>query len=638
MFGSISAAVFAVAFAASAPAGEPALAVRPWAFEKSVDARALDAKTGSTTDEQRIAGIRFCLDAGLYRQAGELRAKLSAPAALPADLAQRFGVTVDAGKFVPVDATRFTEGEPSFPDAKLVVPTGKARTELLAGRFREIKNRAKSTHFDLWSDLEDQDLVPWTKLLNEYYAGLRNRFSAYVATNIDVLLYASHSDYLIRYARVTGYTGESVLGFYDPGTRLLTFYDDPFKRPDVAITARHECTHLLIDLSYKGAPLPGWFHEGMACFLAADGLAARGQYTSSLVLDLMLPKGKASKITVEQLLGVEPKDLRFEHYSNAWSLVHYLSASKRAAEFQKFQRALRDWVMDQEKPPPVDTVRNKTRELFEASIECTLDRLEFERRDWFEKSFVLERNDQLLDLAAEGVRDAEFMEAPADATWMLDAAHAALETAAADASLANDVRLLRIAQRVRRAELAKCEPDEARAMLVEVRDELRALPPILDESRRARIARRALGIVATAASVGGVSTPRDLRAKLLEKVRSTSDATRKATFQALVALSDDVLGIALGNLARALNANPRNRPAAREWLFLCFEVAPRHFEAIFPATVLMAELDPDDESLAALGLAYRGLGKAGYGDMLITEAKARSAQPGALSEYLRYVK
>ena len=46
--------------------------------------------------------------------------------------------------------------------AALVPLAGVPRADLLRGRFREFKVRAKSTHFDLWSDLEDASLQPWT--------------------------------------------------------------------------------------------------------------------------------------------------------------------------------------------------------------------------------------------------------------------------------------------------------------------------------------------------------------------------------------------------------------------------------------------------------------------------------------------
>ncbi len=629
--------ITAISSSLLATSGDDA-AARPWIVAQAIEARYLEKRSAAKSDADRLDGLRFCLDAGLYPQAEEMIASLGATGALPVDVAARVGLALDAGKLVASDAARFTEVAPPIPDATLTPPTGAARADLLATKNREFKLRAKSTHFDLWSDLADADLVPWTKLLNDYYAGFRNRFSAYVPTNIDVFLFASHSDYLVYYALSTGVTGESVLGFYDFDRRLLTFFNDPFARAEIAITARHECTHLLIDLSYKGVVLPSWFHEGMACFLAADGTAARGEYTASLILNLMRPKSKANLVTLGQLLDVDTKDVKFEHYPPSWSLVHYLSASKRAAEFQKFQSALRDWAGDLEKRPTPAEARKKARELFEKTIECTIERLDDERRSWFAEQFRFERPEQFLDFAAAGTRQAEFAEAPDEARFCLDAAHQSLDAIASDASSANERTILSVAEHVRRAELAKCDPDGARLLLLDVRDRLKALAPIADESRRARLVRRVLAMVATATSAPAITTPRDLRAHLAAKVKSTSDVRRQATLRSLVALTDDVLGIAFGALARALNADPRNRPAAREWLFLALEDAPAILEEVFPLLVLMDELDPDDESLAALALAYRGLGKTGYGEMLLDEAKGRSAQPGALSEYLRFTK
>ena len=536
------------------------------------------------------------------------------------------------------DGVRFEElrrfsAEPP-PALKILIepPTGKERDAILKDRYREIRLANKSTYFDLWTDLSADELVPYTKVLNGYYRSLKGRFRAYEPTSIDVLLFKNRADYLIDYVRTFGRSGESVLGYYVHGRRLLVFCDDPHEKAAVLNTARHECTHLLVDLSYSGADIPPWLHEGLACFLAADGINAEGRYTSGLILTLMEKLSEKRAVGIEKLMRVDRKTLNYEYYAWSWSLIHFLNQARHQKEFQDFLSELRTELNQEGKPEDVPA---RVRTVFGRIFGDDLAQLEADWWYWFEESFRLERPDQFLDLGFQALEESRVQEQKRQQERSVEIARTAFASLPGDLDpdLEAQRRLGVLSCLMQRAALSDPSTASCRLLLRSVRDALRVLPPLPNEAVRAGLIRQALEIVREATNLRSRKTgANDMRAALVRQV-SSSSATRRAELQAIVVLVDDLLQMAFESQAAALEADPIHRQAANEWLFLAMDFAPERLAEVFDTLRLLVELDPDDRNLAALGLAYTGLGNVAWGKHLVESGLRRSVRPGALEQY-----
>lgn len=253
---------------------------RPWT---PVDdpASASRKRIDDAADEASlVVALALALDSGRYTDV--VRGTPDDLTKAGAALLSVLGLERGSDGCVPIEAARF---EAAAPQATTRLPplSEAERKRLLKGRFQDMKLANSAAYFDMWSDLSGADLAPYTSLLSEYYRRNRNRFRADLSGKIDVVLYGNRADYLRSYARSFKESGENVLGYYLPALNRLVFYDDPAEREQISLTARHECTHLLVDLSFDNDAIPPWLNEGLACYLAAGGEDAAGQYTANLI-------------------------------------------------------------------------------------------------------------------------------------------------------------------------------------------------------------------------------------------------------------------------------------------------------------------------------------------------------------------
>lgn len=70
---------------------------------------------------------------------------------------------------------------------------------------------------------------------------------------------------------------------------------------ETILTLRHELVHLLLAQSLPGTPIPRWFHEGMASFLAGEG-------TEGSLLPLSLALMADRLIPLDELVGGFPQE------------------------------------------------------------------------------------------------------------------------------------------------------------------------------------------------------------------------------------------------------------------------------------------------------------------------------------------
>src|SRR5690606_7318298 len=183
------------------------------------------------------------------------------------------------------------------------------------------------------------------------------------------ILFASRSDYLIDYAVSFGKNGEHILGYYLPGLRRLVFYDDRDGLEEVLVTAKHECTQLIVYLGFGAADLPTLFDEGPACFLSAHGVQARGVYTAGLVLELQERLALDRPQGLRDLFAVTQAKLTYEHYAWSWSLLHFLHATGRERAFEQFLDRLRERAPDVEARDVPEVVMTAFTDSFGADLE-----------------------------------------------------------------------------------------------------------------------------------------------------------------------------------------------------------------------------------------------------------------------------
>ncbi len=619
----------------SVPATPPS--GQPWRIDvdRSVDAAHREKEAGKDA-EKRLAVAQYCLDRGLFSRAAELLAGLAGEApdeAVHGEAAALFGLAASDGGLARAEATRFSKQPPAATEF-IALPTNSRRAEILRERHREMKLANKSTYFDLWTDLDPESLVPYTKTLNDYYREFRNRFRADFTNNIDVRLFRNRSDYLIDYVRRFGTSGENVLGYYQLSTRQLVFYDDPHEKDEVLLTAKHECTHLLIDLSYGGAAIPPWLHEGLACFLAGDGLEARGGPTLDLALKLMDMLDANTQMTIGQLMKVDAKGLEYAHYAWAWSLVYFFNRDDRADAFRSFLTTLRDAMKDAGDATPVET-RDRVVSVFESVFGAGLAQLDDAWRSYFREEFRLERDDQLVDAGFGALDRALYLDSERDRRRALEVAEAAFEMVSPAGRDARH-RLGEVSCWVRRAGVSEdLDLDGLRLMLRRV---LGALPALasLDGSERGRLVRRTLEVLAYRTGNGRTAAGAiDLRERLVAQADAAAGAEQDVR-RALVVLFDELAAAGFQALGAVLSRDPVHRAAIEEWIHLAMEFAPGRLDEVFPLARLRVELDPDDRAMAALGAVYVGLGRDKWGKVLMKDAESRSARPGSLARFKSY--
>lgn len=622
-------AVFIVSAEGRTQSGATAPAGRPWDVKGALASEFRDRLKAAGTDASKLKEVAaWCVEQG----APHLVARTFESTPLAADHATLLGHVPEADPPALADAARYGAASRTLPT--LVPLDPKRKKELLAAKDKPIKLANQSTYFDLNSDLDGTVLDQHSKMLNDYYRAMKNRFRAYPETNVDVVIYANRSDYLHDYARATNKSGENVLGYFVPDWRTLFYYDDPYDRDEVALIARHECTHLLFDIAYADRPIPDWLNEGMACYLAGDGELARGGYTMRLVLELAVQASQA-KFELAPVFSVPHMSFKYEQYAQAWAMITFLNAPGRGEKFQKFLVALRDTLDPEAKEAKLITsVREQLELAFGESAESLAEGCE----RYVTESMSFQRPDQQLELGLSALERARFEKPGMPVERLVETAATGLRAAIPTLQGADLARarlgLLQI--KLLRADLDKAKADGWRLALRAIADDLKALPTLVDESQVGEVARAAIARVSAVLDLKSPKgKPRDIVAQLRE-VAAKSKGLDAEKYKAFTVIVEDLLEVAYSRLGKALEVDPLHRRAGRQWVQLSMEAAPHKLLEIYPLLKLLVERDASDEALATLGVAYIGLGNAQFGKSLLKRSSEFTAQPNLIAELLAW--
>lgn len=604
-----------------------------WKFESRPAQEVKQRRKDAGSDVAKLAAhAQWCVEHGFYADAAEALADVET---LPPEAAQLLRLADPNDRASIAEAARYAP-EPSWTAPALVVPKDKPRQELVRTRMLPIRKAIQSTYFDLWSDLTDAELKPYSLELNGYYRAFKNQFSAYEPRPIDVLLFSNRSDFLLDYAISTGWTAEHTLGYYRPDRQLLVFYHDARNRAEVLETARHECTHLLIDLCFHRAPLPRWLHEGVACYLGGGGLDAAEPYTAGLVATLKRALGASKTVSLNGLLHTSHEKFVYRDYALSWGVIYFLNAGRYQASYPSFLKELRERC-DATKDLTKEQAMELVTEVFRDSITTDFPKFEAEFGQYFRDAFRFDKPAQLIDLAHACLENSTIEKAEVDQEEYREIARRALAVAPKDLPPALIARR-HLAEARAAALCAKAQDlraDSAVLALREVLEHLSAVTDLDDESKRAAVVREAFAALKPVTR----SSPQrgaayDLRAALDKRVES--DTQQAPALKALTVVVDGLQQHAFQTLATALNADPLDVNAAEQWIWLALESCPDRLADIVPTLMLLNTADPSDRHRAMLGVTYIGMGKPAVGKRWVEEGHWVTAGPNMMQPYLDF--
>jgi len=602
---------------------------RPWDVKGSLDGEFRDRVKAAGKDVTKLKELAtWCLEQG----APHLVSKTFESTQLTPEIAPLLGYQPDSNPPALADVARFSATPRVLP--ALLPLVAKRKKDLLAAKDRSLKLANQSTYFDLTSDLDSSILDQHSKMLNDYYRSMKSRFRVYPETNVDVVIFASRSDYLRDYAMAEGKSGENILGYFLPGIRALFFYDDPYDRDEISLVARHECTHLLFDVAYKSSRIPDWLNEGMACYLAGDGEHARGGYTMRLVAELAA-QSSSKGFDLMPLFTVKHDDLKYEHYAQSWVMVLYLQSSGRNEKFQKFLVALRDKLTPEAKE--ADGIRIVREELEAAFTESSASLAEG-CATFVKERMNFQRPDQLLELGLAFGQRARYEKPGLPVDQLTEASALALKEAIPNLK-GDELARAKLGEAwllLHRASASKADSRGWRITLLSLVERLKSMPTLVDESQVAILIRDAVEWAALAA---GTQPPKNKPRDLVAELRNLAAKKKGAEAEELMVLTvivEDLLEIAYGRLSKALEIDPLHRRAGRQWVMLSMKAAPHKLKEVYPLLKLLVERDASDEALATLGVAYIGLGNAQFGKSLLKRASEFTAQPASIAELLAW--
>jgi hypothetical protein len=607
------------------------LRVRPWLDTSSSRAEFEQRQSQLQTPDQHLNCARWCASRGLfaeYRQALEAVLKAEPDhAEARGMLGSRFALD----QWIFEEVSRFTESPAPLPP---LPPVAENRVKaLFKDRDRPMKGSSRASYFDLQTDLAPEPLVFYARTLEKHFGRLKTRFRAYTGDPIEVLVFAHRSDYLRFYERYVGEGGEHVLGFYY--NDQLYFYDDPFDRSNVANTARHECTHLLIDRFYSYSHVPKWIHEGMACYFAGACDEALGTYTSGLAYRIIHGIQSGKDLDVSELLDADGSEFKYDHYARSWSLIYYLNASKLEKKFQSFLLDLRDQLDG-------ETTRRDAYAICSRQLEESLGRHPGDLEDgwgtYFVQEFALTSPEQLLDYAEYLLESAFYGSREyEDRQQVVDQALHCLDRLPerVDAALSERQRYLQMLVQIRRLSLTIRQPSAFRIGLRQILAALKEWPTDQDRATQGHLAFLTLDVT-QALYPEPEAYPFSAREALMRWGQgSKSDDMAAAS---VVALFDDLLKLCRESFVKTLNKDPVHRQALFDSLILAMEFHPDSLEDLFPYLRLLVELEPDDVNQAALAAAYGGLGDSTWARSLLSLARDRALLRSQVDRFGRYIR
>jgi len=645
----------------------PILFTLAWAIGYPADSEKLDmdyqkksASIDSSDSDTRLTLAEWCSTNGLIR---EMLKEIDLILERESDhesahelLYQRFdGEDWVYDYTLPAPFTRpVTEGKNSANTQKKLL--NKARSRLF-------KMQEKSYRFNFWSDLERDRVKEYGKLLNPYYDRLKKFFQiSKTELGIDVFLFSTRSDFLNTFQRSSKRDMEHVAGFfrYDVNGARLFFYDRPYNEEEVFNTAKHECTHLLVQHCLQGARMPHWLNEGLACYFAGNGLERYGSYPAQCYLNVKHAYDNNSTITLEELIATPYSDFTFKHYAVSWSWIYFLNADPETkTKLSRFMSKLKLKAAHEE----TKNFEDKTHDLFYEML-GTPERLQ---PAW--TAFVKDELDPVEPIqsyycADEGLQAAGGwykFDPPLEfkgKSRLLRNSESWLQKASSttDNELATKIRLKKAFAVLARAGCMEYDLREtlfAATQIIEMLDGF-LKDPVNDflSGDAGLMAYRTLITIWRAGKYKDsnetvcdfpvlLAREEEQAIKEREEWKNTPQDKKLTEKIKLIGFQRKVVDCLIEQakyaFRQSMALDPSNSRAARQWLFLALDFAPQDLAAVFPHLLFQAELDPDDFSLGALAAVYGGMGRQGFARTLLERALLITPKRQYLNIYAHYI-
>lgn len=521
-------------------------------------------------------------------------------------------------------------------------------------RSRIFSMSKTSTWFDFMTDLDKERTQQYSTLMSRFFDSSKRYFgSSRAKSHIPVRIYSKRRDYLDFYNRATGKNGENVLGFFawnDQGG-YLCFFDDPYETDEVHNTARHECTHLIIKQALQGGELGHFLNEGFACYLGANGEDREGMYPARCYRYVANMVHAGTITPLDDLLDIPYSSFDFRHYAYAWSWVSYLAEHKEHSKgipkmFAELRRAADtegadDWNLDRWEKETNRVFReifghpSSHQQAWETFVREGLEP-KTSRQKYFYAKAALEPLHRAADESEEIEDRARSIEILHQAEqWLREAADSD------DGTLADEIRGEQIAAMLVRAYLFEYDEREMTYVAAAANAALDQLVAGAEGAELASAASRAADSILRRFWSRYSNHPAD-SLDLLAKTRERRDSSHEEAAEVRrLAFEHDVLSnlidISIAGCRKALTADPGHREATHRWLRTALLYAPAQLEAVFPYLLLLVELDPDDQNIAALAAAYAKMDRREYAAYLRDRALDLTPRKKDLAFYVAFV-
>ncbi len=519
-----------------------------------------------------------------------------------------------------------------------------ARAEMVRrARSQTLKKGAKVHRFQFWTDIDKDRIKAQGVVLNQYYERLRNFFGiSRTAAGIDVVAFAKRSDYLRTFLSY-GKNFENARAFFVPGgeSGLLCYYDNPYEDEEVFDTVKHECTHLLLSLSLSRRHIPHWLDEGLSNYFAGDAEDRSGSYVASCVVtsQLLLESGQA--MTLAEMIETDYSEYTFNHYAIAWSWLDFLRTKPGMADkLKKIIFELRAQVRSSKE----EDLTEFTNQLFLSEF-GPLQSLQVEWENHV-RSLRPQSPQQFLEWGKAAIGKARRPPKKVDPEHrarILRDAESWLKSPLLDAQeFAEMSQVLRAEAILVRAHTMEYDAFELAFACAEVARRLELAASRGQETETffqiGNCARFALSALASCHDFERVNGSAFDFLNFLQQVEREPDVESWNEFLALqTQVAQRLMRLARAVFQKTLSLDPAHFPASRQWAQLAMDFAPSDLELVTPHLLFHAELDPDDQGLAALAVAYAASGMEDYALHLYERAEALAPTRRALLPWRPYL-
>ena len=238
-----------------------------------------------------------------------------------------------------------------------LAPTAAGAQDRARGPWWDRSAEAKVGYYWIKTDLPADEANDLARQINVMHAEYSKRLASLpqrVPSPLNVLIFKSRDDYLetLRTRFGVNAAGSGGMFFVNPSGSGLAFWTEALSERRVHHVMQHEGFHQFA-YSRFGGDLPLWVNEGLAEFFGESVIVGRklviGQSNPRVINRVKQAIERGSHVPFSQMLSMTSERwgeaLRSGtagvHYSQAWSMVHFLVYGDNGKYVEAFERYLR---------------------------------------------------------------------------------------------------------------------------------------------------------------------------------------------------------------------------------------------------------------------------------------------------------